>query len=1327
MKPTRTRLLLFIFASCALVSQLGAQVTFTDNFNTPVNYQTNGVAGTVWDGIYLATGDFANPTSVGASAGSVSVANADVSYPGALTIASLQTDWENTADDGVFLFKVITGNFDMSVQVIGPTDAGAFNLPGLMVRAFGTNGSPAPNNAENSVLWTRFEYLNHVNMLKNNVNGAKTDTILGAAAPNTNYWLRMTRVGNVFTLYEKGSAPAAWNNVGTVTRADFSGVPLQVGLEHSDYAGGATRTAQYANFSLTVSNMGPFAATPQPPAALNLSSTTNTISASWTKGSGGGSLVVVWSGADAVKQAPADGFTYSANNFYGNGASLPGANYYTVYAGPGTNVTITNIQAGVAYHFAVYSYAQAGAAGTTAYSATAAVGSIIAGGNAQSAFMAQAEIDGTNVLISFNSSPPKWYIVQYSTTLAPANWENLFAIPVQATNSFMSQLHLGGATNVQGYYRVVQFDSPPPGVNLALVASDLTSYVSPWETLTAINNGFDPANSADHSHGAYGNWAGNGGNGTQWVEYDFSQPITTAKIDVYWWQDGAGIYAPSACRLKYWDGTNFVLVQNPVGLGVALNQYNTTTFSTVTSTKFRLEMDSDGTHSTGVLQWKIYDTGATPNFAPVVVGDVDRDVVAGGQTYLTGAVRDDGKLYAAPQISWSALPGPGSVTFSNAAATNTTATLTGIGPNVLQLTAYDGQYQSSNSVNVNVQPPFATTHPLPLYVEKNTYTINSSLWNYRLSKNITNWIPHLYAELNNTSNPTGNINSFIQASNKLAGVGYSVPPADPWADAYTLNTVEAMCYALNYNAQGDPGILAAQASFRTNLDYWIPIILGAQQSDGYLHTYNTLRNVGRWSNNANHEGYVGGYFIEAGLAHYLACERTNAILYNAAKKLADCWCANLGPGKKVWYDGHENMEQALVHLGRFVNEYEGPTNGDKYIALAKWLIDCRGTPAANSAEGDGASYDQSQSPVDHQYEIVGHAVRAEYLCSGIADVALETGNLDYQSAAMSLWDNFVNKKYYVTGGAGSGATSEGFGENYVLPNSSYCETCAGCGTLFFFHKLNMAYQDARFADEMENVLYNEILGAVDDQAQNIFYPNPLSGGVRQPWTGVPCCYGNFARTVLELPTWTYLRSSNSIYLNLFIGSTMNIPGVAGTTVQIVQSTDYPWTNTDRITINPSVPAAFTLYIREPNRTISALYTPTPAISGLTSVLLNGAPVSFTVTNGYAAITRTWTAGDYVDIVLPMAVQRIKATSKIAADQGLVALQYGPLIYNIESADQPTGLVLAPSATLSTQYTNILGGFLKITGTWSNGTNLIAIPNYSRLNRGGSSSVWFRDQ
>jgi hypothetical protein len=1323
----------FLYAAFAVTA--GAQTTYTDNFSTPVNYLTGGVAGTMWDGVYLGAGAFANATSTGAAPGTISVADAGITANNALTIASLQTDWENSEDDGAFLFKVITGDFDMSVQIIGPTGAGAYNLPGLMVRAFGTNGSPEPNNAENSFLWARFEWLNHVNMLKNNVNGVKADTTLGAPAPNANYWLRVTRSGNVFTLYEKGTAGGAWTNVGTLTRADFSGLPLQVGLEQSDYAGGATQTAQFAGFNLTAANMGPFAAAPSPVTGLVLKTNLQgNILASWVPGSGSaGSLVVVWTGTNGggVQEAPANGYAYTGNAAYGSGSSLPGLNYYAAYSGSGTNVTINNLTPATVYQVAVFSYSQPGGAVGTVYNHTPATGSLATPGLPAGSVEAQAQVEGTNVMITFNSNPPKWYLVQYTASLSPANWENLFTVPVQATNFLMSYLHAGGAVYHAGYYRVAQFDSPPPGVNLAPVATDLTSYVSPWQTLGAINDGYDPTSSGDSSQGAYGNWAGGGGNGTQWVEYDYGQPVTTAKIDVYWWQDGAGIWAPSSCQLDYWDGTNFDPVVNPVGLGVALNQYNTTTFNAVTTTKLRLLFTSDGSNSTGILQWKVYDTGASPNFPPQVIGDVDRDVVIGGNSYLNGAVADDGKLYITPAVTWSLASGPGQVTFANPTAAVTTAVGSGVGAGVVQLTAFDGQYYASNTLNLTVAPQFTATHPLPLYVDAGSYTISNSLWNYRLKKDITNWIPYLYSQLNNTNLAQGNINNFIQAGNKLAGRAYTVPNVDPWSDAYTLNTVEAMCYALNYNAQGDPGILAAQAAFRTNLAYWLPIILSAQQTNGYLHTYTELRDLGPWTINGDHEGYVGGYFIEACLAHYLMTGRTDPTMYNAAKKLADCWCANLGPGIKSWYDGHENMEQALVHLGRFVNEYEGNGKGQSYINLAKWLIDCRGTPAANAAEGDGGDYDQSQSPVNHQYEAVGHAVRAEYLYSGVADVAIETGSLDYQSAALSLWDNFVNKKYYVTGGAGSGATSEGFGNNYALPDSSYCETCAGCGTLFFFHKLNLAYQDAKYADLMENVLYNEILGAVDDAGTSIFYPNPLTGGGRDTWTAVPCCYGNFARTVLQLPTWTYTRSSNSIYLNLFIGSTMTISNVGGTTVQMVQFTDYPWTNTDRITVNPLTPANFTLYVREPNRTMSKLYRPTPAISGLTSILLNGAPITPPVANGYAVINRTWTAGDHIDLVLPMSVQRIKVnpavTNLFTDNNGLVALQYGPLIYNIESADQTTGLVLNPSAPLSTQFTNILGGFLKVTGAWNNGAGLTAIPNYARLNRGGTSDVWFRDQ
>ena len=211
-------------------------------------------------------------------------------------------------------------------------------------------------------------------------------------------------------------------------------------------------------------------------------------------------------------------------------------------------------------------------------------------------------------------------------------------------------------------------------------------------------------------------------------------------------------------------------------------------------------------------------------------------------------------------------------------------------------------------------------------------------------------------------------------------------------------------------------------------------------------------------------------------------------LYDAAKKLCDCWADHIGPApKQAWYDGHQQMEQGLVRFGRFVNEIErkpgsktGP--GDRYIALAKFLLDCR---------KDGTEYDQSHLPVQQQYEAVGHAVRAVYTYSGMADVAVETHDVDYQSATRSIWDNLVNKKYYLTGGVGSGETAEGFGPDYSLRNDGYCEACSSCGEIFFQWKLHLAYHDAQYADLYEQTLYNAVYGSLDLAGKNFYYDNPL--------------------------------------------------------------------------------------------------------------------------------------------------------------------------------------------------------------------------------------------
>jgi hypothetical protein len=273
----------------------------------------------------------------------------------------LQTDWENDSDDGVFFFKVVTGDFDMSVEVVGPIDSRAHNFPGLMVRAFGTNGAPSADGKENFLVWGRFDEYSIANMLKNEVDGKKRDTREGTY-PNSNYWLRIERTGNEFKLSEKASADAAWGQVGSVTRADFEGKPLQAGIEHADFDGGRTLKAAYRNFSLKLSNMGPFAAAPLPPTNLKVTAKKpDGHVLTWAPGrESTGSVAVVWTGNELLKHAPADGMTYTGAAGYGLGDSLPGLGYYVVYAGKGKTVTVTNLPAGTNFNVAVFSYAGLG-------------------------------------------------------------------------------------------------------------------------------------------------------------------------------------------------------------------------------------------------------------------------------------------------------------------------------------------------------------------------------------------------------------------------------------------------------------------------------------------------------------------------------------------------------------------------------------------------------------------------------------------------------------------------------------------------------------------------------------------------------------------------------------------------------------------------------------------------------------------------------------------------------------------------------------------------------------------------------------------------------
>jgi uncharacterized protein len=852
-------------------------------------------------------------------------------------------------------------------------------------------------------------------------------------------------------------------------------------------------------------------------------------------------------------------------------------------------------------------------------------------------------------------------------------------------------------------------------VNLARVARPTASFASISSKIQALNNSIDPENSKDRANGAYDTAPSHD---PQWVQYEWDRPVSTSRIDIYVWSDGGWNAGDmSSYRLLYWNGSGFVPVRNPRGLGKEYDRFNTTSFEPVTTTRLRLELTGDGKHPVGILRWKVWSTGPLPSLAPAVAAGLDRSVIAGGKTYLAARAE---WLDQAPDntLRWSKASGPGDVSFADASAAATTATVSTPGDYVLQLTASGNGGTSSSTLRLHADAP---PPPERLEVVYTTpYSIDSPLWNARAKALIVNWIPHCidYCQRTDLKDGEGGLDNFVEAAKALRGEPHGKHKGFVFSNAWVHQTVESMCIALMVDAKGDPEILQAQANMREALERWIPIVLAAQHPDGYLQTAYTLADrkdwAERWSpeNRSDHEGYVAGYFIESAINHHTLTGGKDLRLYNAAKKLADCWVANIGPGKKPWFDGHQEMEQALVRFGRFVNDMEGAGHGDAYIQLARFLLESR--------QG-GMEYDQSHLPPIQQYEAVGHAVRAVYFYSGMADIAAETGDRDYQSAVLSLWDNMVNRKYYVTGGVGSGETSEGFGDDYSLRHGAYCESCSSCGLVFFQYKLNLAYHDAKYADLYEETMYNALLGATDLQGRNFTYVNPLEGSERYAWHNCPCCVGNIPRTLLMMPTWAYAKDKDGLYVNLFVGSRINVGDVAGTAVEMVQETNYPWEGAVAITVNPAETREFSVRVRVPDRKTSALYTAAPAVSGLKKLLVNGKAVTPRIEKGYAVITRRWKRGDRIELALPLAVQRVTADNVVEATRDQVALRYGPLVYNVEAADQPRIDQPLGAGPLTPEWrADLLGGVMAIKGQWADGSPMTAIPNFARMNREGPS-------
>jgi hypothetical protein len=646
-------------------------------------------------------------------------------------------------------------------------------------------------------------------------------------------------------------------------------------------------------------------------------------------------------------------------------------------------------------------------------------------------------------------------------------------------------------------------------------------------------------------------------------------------------------------------------------------------------------------------------------------------------------------------------------------------------------------------LSVQAQKQDYPIQPVPFTSVK----LTDEFWTSKIETNRTATIPASFARCEST----GRVKNFEMAAEHKGKFCTTYPFDD--TDIY--KTIEGASYSLAVHP--DPKLAAY-------VDSLIKIIGNAQEPDGYLYTARSIDPIHphswagpeRWINEqkSSHELYNCGHMFEAAAAHYMATGKRNFL--NIALKNADLLVRTFGPDKKHVAPGHEIVEMGLVRLYRITGKKD-------YLELAKFFIDQRGIKAYDKKSlnvYENGTYFQDDKPVIDQDEAEGHAVRAMYLYSGMADVAALTGDSAYIKAIDKIWNNMVGKKMYVQGSIGAVGDGERFGDNYELPNATaYNETCAAIGSVFWNQRMFLLHGDSKYIDVMEKTLYNGLISGVGLDGKSFFYTNAMqvSNGFSQPdlerersgWFTCSCCPTNVVRLLPSIPGYIYAQNGNDVYVNLFISGTGNLI-VNNKALKITQQNNYPWEGALAFTIDPESAMELNLKIRIPgwaqNQAIpSDLYSyEKPSIQKI-EIKVNDKPVEYQMKNGYAVISKKWKKNDKIELTLPMEVRRVVANESVKDDNGKIALQRGPIIYCAEWKDnngKACNIIVTKGTTFTNTYEpSLLNGVMVLkadvktvnvdesaqTITTENKT-MTAIPYYSWANRGrGEMTVWFPEQ